>query len=162
MILQRHVGGADHQPLLLGAAGRDARDQIREGFAHAGWRFNRQMARIVARQALRHFGDHLALRRTWDEVRHLLLKRFIPLRYLAFYCGCQGHDLRYHTENMACIFTQYPVGVSFRAEFFVRRRKFQQLPGSGSCGQPVNPGRSVTKKGQPHQVAAGYASTLYI
>jgi len=26
---------------------------------------------------------------------------------------------------MACIFTQYPGGVSFRAEFFVRRRKFQ-------------------------------------
>ena len=92
LVLQRNVGGADHQRFLLFAGNSNARDQIRQGFADPGRRFNRQVPPLFSGERLRHIGDHLPLRRPGNKVRNLFLKRLIPGGDLRFQrCG-QSHE----------------------------------------------------------------------
>lgn len=92
LILQRHVGGADHQRFALRPPDGDARDQVRQRFADAGRRLDRQMARVVTGGGLRHLGDHLALGRAGNKIRYLLLQGFVPLANLIFNCGGERHS----------------------------------------------------------------------
>ena len=103
LILQRHVGGTDHQGFALRAAYGDPWDQVRQGFAHAGRRLNRQVARIISGQGFRDFGDHLPLRCTGNKIRYLLLQGFVPLANLIFNCGGERHSTLYLNEMMALL-----------------------------------------------------------
>ncbi|SPZ65281.1 Uncharacterised protein [Serratia quinivorans] len=103
LILQCHVGGADHQRFTLCAADGDPRDQVRQGFTYAGRSLNRQMARVITGQRFCHFGDHLPLRCTGNKIRYLLLQGFVPLANLIFNCGGERHSTLYLYEMMALL-----------------------------------------------------------
>ncbi len=73
LILQRHVGGADHQRLLLFASDGDAGNKIGERFADAGGRLNGQMPPLFPSQGFGDVSNHLPLRCARNKVGDLLL-----------------------------------------------------------------------------------------
>ena len=73
LVLQGHVGGADHQRFVLLPRDGDAGNEIRQGFPDAGRGFNRQMSPVVPGERFCHVGNHLPLRRSGDKIGDLLL-----------------------------------------------------------------------------------------
>ena len=112
LILQRDIGGADHQQLLLFPRDRNARDQIREGFSHPGRGFNHQMPSFITRHRPGNFRNHFPLRGARDKAVNLLRQGFVPGADLLFDGGGKGHLKNLWINKQGAIVSHYRKKIS--------------------------------------------------